>query len=288
MMRATRLALLVLIALCLGGTGFAIVAASLVDRGPLREQVRDAEAAYDRGVALMASDPEAARASLQDSARQYESLWRNGLHTPGLAYNLGNARLRARDIPGAIAAYHAALALDPSDSRAAHNLAEARRQVGQRVAPPKATLGARVRNAWWLLSGTERLFLAAAAWNLGCAALVWVVLRRRVAEEIAATSGAEWQRTTGVVLLIVGALLGGTILGDAVATAQSNLAVTGSQTVLRKGNGEGFDPVLTEPLPAGTEFHTHEMRPGWVEIELGDGTRGWISAANLVQFKPSE
>jgi len=45
---------------------------------------------------------------------------------------------------------------------------------------------------------------------------------------------------------------------------------------MRKGNGEGFEPMLAQPLPPGTECLLLERRPGWAEIEIAGGTRGWV------------
>ena len=46
--------------------------------------------------------------------------------------------------------------------------------------------------------------------------------------------------------------------------------------VVRKGNGEGYDPQFKESLYEGVEFIVIDERPGWYKIELPDGNSGWI------------
>ena len=55
--------------------------------------------------------------------------------------------------------------------------------------------------------------------------------------------------------------------------------LTATNVVLRSGNGEGFGPVVEEPLYEGVEFTILEQRPGWWRIALADGTTGWVSDA---------
>jgi len=47
-------------------------------------------------------------------------------------------------------------------------------------------------------------------------------------------------------------------------------------TVLRKGNGDGFEPAFVETLGPGVECTVVEARPGWVRLALPDGRTGWV------------
>jgi hypothetical protein len=51
------------------------------------------------------------------------------------------------------------------------------------------------------------------------------------------------------------------------------------EIVVRKGNGEGYEPQFNEPLHEGVEFRVIDQRPGWYKIELADGSTGWIKQA---------
>jgi hypothetical protein len=52
--------------------------------------------------------------------------------------------------------------------------------------------------------------------------------------------------------------------------------VLADDVVVRKGNGEGFEPQFEEALHQGVEFRLVEERPGWLHIELANGMTGWI------------
>ena len=56
------------------------------------------------------------------------------------------------------------------------------------------------------------------------------------------------------------------------------------EVVVRKGDGEGYDPQFTEPLHEGVEFTVLKQRRGWVHIELPDGNRGWIRDGDAILF----
>jgi SH3-like domain-containing protein len=49
-----------------------------------------------------------------------------------------------------------------------------------------------------------------------------------------------------------------------------------NDVVVRKGNGEGYDPKFRQPLHEGVEFKVIERRGGWLRIELADGNQGWV------------
>ncbi len=267
----------VLAALCVVLPAVWFAGASVVDRGPIRERVRAADAEYERGVAQSAdakSDLDASRESFRAAARAYEAAQSEShLDTAALAYNLGNARLRAGELPGAIAAYRRALVLDPSDARALHNLEQARRQVQQRVAPPAPSRAEILRDEWFVLGASSRMALTLTLWSLGFALLTLAVLGTQA--ELAWRKPASLRRA-GLALIALAVIVGATVVGDTLAVSGTDLAVISQQSTLRKGNGDGFEPAVAEPLPLGTECRVGESRPGWTEVELGDRTRGWI------------
>jgi SH3-like domain-containing protein len=54
--------------------------------------------------------------------------------------------------------------------------------------------------------------------------------------------------------------------------------------VVRKGNGEGYDPQFEQPLHDGIEFRVIEQRGGWLRIELADGNQGWVRSREVELF----
>jgi uncharacterized protein YgiM (DUF1202 family) len=49
-----------------------------------------------------------------------------------------------------------------------------------------------------------------------------------------------------------------------------------ADVVVRKGNGDAYEPQFKEALGEGVEFILREERPGWLKIQLPDGNTGWI------------
>ena len=272
-MNARAFSKFLLASLCVALPALWFAGASLTDRGPIRERVRAADEAYERGVA-QTSEVDAARESFRVAARAYEAAQTEShLDTAALAYNLGNARLRAGELPGAIAAYRRALVLDPSDARALHNLEQARHQVQQRVAPPAPSRAEILRDGWFVLGGSTRMALTLTLWSLGFALLTLAVLESQT--KLAGLTPASLRRA-GIALIALAVIVGATVVDDTLAVSGTDLAVISQQSTLRKGNGDGFEPAVAEPLPLGTECRVGESRPGWTEVELGDRTRGWV------------
>jgi SH3-like domain-containing protein len=85
-----------------------------------------------------------------------------------------------------------------------------------------------------------------------------------------------------IALLVIGLVLGATIVVDRVIDARRPLAVViADESILRKGNGDGFDPQIAEPLGSGVEVLIREERPGWLRVRLADGTEGWLRAEDV-------
>jgi uncharacterized protein YgiM (DUF1202 family) len=51
--------------------------------------------------------------------------------------------------------------------------------------------------------------------------------------------------------------------------------------VVRKGNGEGFEPQFKQKLHEGVELVVLEQQRGWCHIELPDGKTGWVKSSQL-------
>ena len=79
--------------------------------------------------------------------------------------------------------------------------------------------------------------------------------------------------------VVVGGVLLATVVADTLAPVLRPQGVTLVDGVeLRKGNGEGFQKAIEQPLSQGVEFRVIDERPGWLQIVLPDGKGGWIRA----------
>ena len=221
-------------------------------------------------------DSLAARQWFRDAARGYDDLWRRGCRNPALARNRARAHRLAGDLPGAIAALHDGLAVARFDRSLQVELEDARAAVsypldGELAAlcrpRPVATVGTRMAPA-------EAYFAAGLLWLLACLAAV----------RFAMTRNGAWVAFGGLCVVCL-LLLGGLWLHDRQHQTRAGarpLVIVGTDALLRKGNGDNWEPRLPQKLPRGVEARELARRGGWVQVELADGVAGWLPSATVM------
>lgn len=236
-----------------------------------------AQSAYERGVELARTDPAASQRAFAESAAGWERLRAAGFGGGALEFNLGNAYLQSGDLGRAIARYLAAERDLPGDADLAGNLAQARARVASSFERSGSTvLVDSVARAWHVVPAGARHAIFWGGWIV-----FWILLAARLAigpvasaAARAALAAALW--TTG----LSAAAFGGSMLADEALRRMSPKAVLVDQAVvLRKGNGDGFEPAFAETLGAGVECTVLEERPGWLRVRLPDGRTGWVRQA---------
>lgn len=237
--------------------------------------VEAAQSSYDRAIELLPSDPAAARGLFQESVTAYRDAALAGATSGELSFNLGNALVQSGETGRAIAAYLDAQRLLPGDPRVEANLAHARSLVAGAPPLPSPSSLDGVAGLWNDLPASSRVTLAVAG---------WIALWSLVAAGVATGWNARvpWRLTVaiaGTVGVVAGATLG-------VDWMRWHLHPRGvlvaNDVIARKGNGEGFAPAFTTPLPSGAEFTLVESRPGWYSIKVGDGQTGWIRSSDAI------
>ncbi len=237
---------------------------------------------FDKAVSLQNHRSDEAKALYRSALAGFESLLTDGRKNGYLYYNIANTYMRLGDVGRAIANYRRAHQLIPGDPDVARNLAFARTLCELRVEPKPTTAILRTILFWHFeYSPAARTKVAIAAYALfWTVMLVMLFLKRRVPALVG----------TAVVLGIVAAAAGGSVLYESSGRAHDlEGVIVADEAVLRKGNGEAYDPQLDRPLPEGVEFQILETRAGgggetWHHIELPDGNDGWLRADQIETF----
>ena len=239
-------------------------------------ELQAAQTAYDQGVESARTDPAAAQKYFAQAANGFDKVVKSGVTNGKLLYNLGNAQVQAKQIGSGIGSYLQAQRIMPGDSQLQSNLAHARSLVKDRFDSGGGILMEDVSDWWHLISFNSRLTLSGifwiAAWSIAAFLLHQPAAARHETARVLVRRAA-WG------LAMCGVILGATVVSDITAAQLWAQGVTTSDGVMvRKGNGDGFDPQFAEPLSQGVEFRVLQRRPGWLLIRLGDGKSGWISA----------
>lgn len=222
----------------------------------------DAGAAFDAAATLYEQGRHV------EAAEAYGRLLTNGIVTPAVRYNQGNAWLRAGRIGLAIVSFREAQRLAPRDQEIAANLAFARSKVPAGTPPPAGAGGAMAMLS--LLTMDEWALVALIALWLWVGVLLLRLFRPGLRE---ATASLSWCLGGSTALLAVAAILAwsGHRRGSAVVTA--------SEATLR------FGP-LTEaqvayPLPEGAEVRIEDRKNHWFQVRDGLGRRAWVQRGDV-------
>lgn len=236
-----------------------------------QEQILDeAQEAYGQGVAILRTDPVRAREFFQSAAQRFELLIDEGILNGQLMYNLANAQLQAGRLGPAIANYRRAELLLPGDARLMSNLNYARSLRRNQFAADgrQALLDA-------LLNWHRHTSLQLRSRFLGIFnGVFWLILLGWLFKRT-----SLWRYAT-----ITCAILWG-VLGISVGSDLMNAGINPGgvmivdDVIVRKGNGEGFEPQFEEALHQGVEFQLIEKRADWIHIRLPNAATGWIHTA---------
>ncbi len=263
--RALLVALIVLVT-----TGVAVAS----ERVPAYDrQVRvlaDALGTFDEAARIAARDPRRASELYQIAAAGFEALVADGVRNGRLFYNLGNTYIRLGRIGKAIACYRRATALMPDDPNLRENLRFARTLRQDQIAPPETATAVRSLLFWhYGISMRWRSHLALAAY-----VAFWVLMAAGLLARGRPAALLWASRAAGLTALLLGASV--LIESYSRSATQAGVLITDG-VVLRKGNGEAYEPQYDYRFSDGLEFELVEPTRGdWLHIRLPDDKDGWV------------
>jgi tetratricopeptide (TPR) repeat protein len=181
---------------------------------------------------------------------------------PELLADWGNAALGAGDMGTAVLAYRRALAIDPSNARAQHNLAWLRGRVPDALRPTTTAGAADALLFFHDWPQSRQLLVGGLAFAIVVLLLVpWRGSRRRGLAMLAILPGIVW------IAMTTSAFTEDRHADDAVVT---------DSVVLRAADSAGAPAALPQALPRGAEVSVIEQRSPWTKVRVASGTAGWV------------
>ena len=227
------------------------------------QQFHQGNAAYQAGDFQTAADAyEAALAT----CRNFE-----------LEYNLANAHFKLGHLGLSILHYERALQLDPSDDDARNNLKLAGARVVDRI-EELPTQG--LRDVWERIVAKGRLRFWGGTllflWLAGFGALSWrLFTRESTMQRIASTLAS--------VLLAFSLLVGFLYSATSHREAISHEAVILSPTVEIRNAPQLDNSLVLFLLHEGTKGRILSRAGEWLELELANGSVGWVAASDVAE-----
>lgn len=241
--------------------------------------LKDAQAAFEEGLRQRGS-PQEARKWFQRAANAYETARRAGLNHADLFRSQGNACYLAGDLPRAVFAYRRGLRFEPADPELHAGLELARQRL-RHLTPADFPNPPAIRKPWFAFLGplSIRFWIAYSAYIFFWGSLLgWLQKRGR--------GLLLWLFASWIIVTVLAADVG-LCFWQEYCLSRHPLIVLAQEEVLRTGNGVSYPPRLTRSLPAGVEAELRFCRGAWLQIELADGTVGWIPAAAALVDKPN-
>lgn len=244
---------------------------AVVDRSTI---LRQALADFDSAVAKRDPSGHDAAELFRRALHGFELVLRQGAPNGYIYYNIANSHLRLGDVGRAVVNYRRAMQLCPGDARIRKNLQVARDLCEVRIPVPAAGVLVETVLFWhYDTSASGRLRAA-----LGAYVLFWVLLAFRLFVFRRAPAMAWTIRVVAAVAIITAA----SVAWDSISQWRNvEGVVVADEAVLRKGNGEYYEPLLDRPLSSGVEFRVLESRQdvqggAWYLVRLRDGKEGWL------------
>lgn len=217
-------------------------------------------------------DARAARAAFAKSARHYSALWSEGRRTPELAQAWARAEFLSGRRATAIAVVHSGLKLSPW-----HAGLQADLEVYRDAVPlSDPTLRTPRNSGWQYRIGPWPLF---AGFTFCCVAIGIGITRRY---SIASRDAPIWLSVGFLGLFIV-----------MISARQRHIEfqesrpvwVVRSESTLRRGNAESYPAALEVVLPTGVEVRDCNRRGGWMQVQLANGSLGWLPESELLRIE---
>ncbi|MBW8034897.1 MAG: tetratricopeptide repeat protein [Planctomycetes bacterium] len=250
----------------LGACAFTCLVYGVANEQDMYHQLDLANAAFDKAGSAPAEEAEK---YYGEAILHFERIVNEGgIKNAKLYYNVGNAYLLKGDVGRAIVNYRRSERLDGSNREVKKNLAFARSrrldavELGERRRVLKTLF-------FWHYDFSMRGRFAAVCFSFGGLMAVFTMMLW--------FGRKTWFNVFAVVFAVVFLCFGFSVgVENYVGSHQVCGVVVASEVVSRQGDGMNYPASFKDPLHSGTEFEVIRQQSGWLNIELSDGSEGWV------------
>lgn len=246
----------------------------------IHESVSQAIEQLDLGIDLLEQRPDEARQQIAAAAAMIERVIQTEhVKNPKLYHALGNVYMLTDQLGYAILAYRRGLQLDPTDPILNDSLEHARSLVPVETSSASTSRYWNYALFWRPMVSRRTLWIAfLVSMNLGFVCWSFALLkhpRRRI-------------MFVGVTLLLISVLPLGMLSSEwYFLRIHHEIVLTQDHTIARAGPDDRiYEPVFSEPLPAGVEADRLDARDGWSHIKLHDGSECWVPSSAIEPINP--
>jgi len=210
----------------------------------------------------------------ENSISIYEKIISDGMVSPELYYNLGNAYFKNNNLPPAILNYERALKLSPGDEDIIYNLGVANSRIVDKIDVLPELFYLR----WWK---SMKTWFSPDGWTLmgiGSFSLLFVLAALFLLSR--SVSGRKVFFATGVLILIINIISGIIAFQTYNESRLQNTAIVFTPTLPVKSSPDESSIDLFV-IHEGLKVTIIDKLGDWNEIRIVNGSKGWVKATNL-------
>ncbi|MEM8670643.1 MAG: BatD family protein [Planctomycetota bacterium] len=205
--------------------------------------------------------------TLTASQEKLQTLIDAGIENDKLFFALGRIAHRSGDLGAAIANYRRALRLKPEN--------ESYRQQLFRAEADADLVGVASNNVLITISNSSWFRFIPIRWLrmtflIGWFGL-WIVVLARLLGNV-----FPWKTLVALCFVIASLSGGGYLIGIQEFVRDGNAVLVAEDVTVRSGDGDEFDSLMELANASGSLVRCVADRENWLQIELPNGTRGWI------------
>ena len=210
----------------------------------------------------------------EEAINSFQTILAEGVHSPELYLNLGNAYFKNKNTAASILYYERGLLIDPNNQRILNNLTFAENQRLDKIDPLPLPLGQRIIN---------QLFDVIPIKLWGIISLVFGGLGLSVFVAFKATKRKIWLRSSLVLFTASLALYALTFKAKTLLDSD-NSAIVYEPRMLVLSEPKSQAPVVFE-LHEGTKVQIEGRFQEYTEVRLANGQSGWLKEQGIRRIK---